>query len=314
MENRQYEVPAIVHKERPWQWEDIRRELLEKIPSHTEGLDLERIDNFLRSKGLDLKAKIFYQKKDIPEIKKLAKGFAGKRDFDNDGFYNKELDIAFIRRSSKMEKLNGTIFTEKVAIHEEVHASAGFEMYVDVNGQKRSPRIGNLLRLTGKDRACIFRGGFIEEGLSEMLANEYYVAYMEPRHRQEMLDYGSGSLSLNVICDRGETDYPLPLKHSVFVKSKNEKFLDGSFNDIQAFGIELLCKKSPGFDQTLLLARTKIEYLRMIPKMINNLSDGLYPRLAQTTYDQDGAEKGLRMIINELYGGNLPLNEKGELI
>ena len=139
-------------KEMPQDWQDLREKVLENFKSRTEGLDLERVAEFVWSHNLPVSDFILLYEEDIPELELLLEGMPGLSEINNDfcGRFLPEIDLIFIKRDSKMEKINGPIYGEGQIIHEQVHASAERVEYIETEDFVDQPRSGFVLPLNKK--------------------------------------------------------------------------------------------------------------------------------------------------------------------
>ena len=306
-------IPKSVSLERPEKWEHIRHELL-SLPQRTEGLDLQRVKDFIASKGLSAVEMIVYEENDIPKIKEIVSGEITDDSFNNYGFCAYGLGLVFVKRNALLEKINGPEYTESVAVHEQTHASSGYTVFLELQDKTTTGRGGFMVPRFSENGHCSFHGDFFEEGFSGLLEAEFLERFGKERNHK-MEEWFPDSASLDHLNEYKTEDekikFQIPLKYLTLLKYHQTGYSSVS---IQAFGVELLCKKIPELYDTMLRARTDINELRKIPKLINASSDGLYGRLAALSSEPDSAAKGLVIIVGELYGGNLPPNKKRGII
>ncbi len=309
--------PIEVTKEMPPDWQKVRKEMLKQIPSKTEGLNIGRIKEFFDSfPGLTTTDYLVFDEDDLPKIrgfleprKMLSKDSFGKGEPLHGCFIN-GIDLSLVERRRDFETANGALFTEHILVHELAHSSGEHAQYVQTGPHAYyRPRAGFAL-------SRLSRGSFLEEGFAEMMAGQYIERSMTKEEREKLLEeFGMGasfSLDATATVNDLEThyDHPLPMKY-IF---KNPQGGDSATIPARAaFGLELLCKRSDELYPLLLSARHDIESLRDVAKNINSIKPNLYSILQKLQYNRNDFMRGLKHIIDELYGGNLSINERREV-
>jgi hypothetical protein len=311
-------------QEMPEEWKEIRRELFAlRNESRTEGLDLKRIDDFMREKGLPVKEALIFSDEDLSEILKICEssGLLPDDAFDECfAYYILELELVLLKRQPEKELLNGVIYTESDIIHEKGHASSNYQHYSEFDGGVYVPRAGFGLPNNDQTGSYSSWGMFFEEGFVEMLSGEYKARFSTEKEKQVQFDMfdlpeGFSTDAIEDMVDFADEELPLPIKYSYL---EDEESFVTSPSSAAAFGVELLCRKSPELYETMIAARSDLDSLRKIPVLIEKIKPGLYGKLTHLlTPGEEGGEedfaKGLKIIIDEVYGGKLPLNEKQEL-
>jgi|GEM_PF-6010474 len=317
------EAPVDVSTERPPVFENMRNELL-SFRSSSEGLNMQRVDDFLVQRGLEVKNAVVFRNGDVSGIERILKPMNLPPEFDlHDvyGLYISEIDLVLVRRPPGIDEAD-RVRMESYLAHEKAHASGGHTNFVELrNGRIFAPRSGFALpenAVTGDGDSW---GTFLEEGFAEMVAGEYTQTYMSEEEKNKILrifgessDRSAASTVKNVIT-YGDEQLSLPVKY-IYPDGYSYNY---TYSGPAAFGLELLCKKSPELYQTLVAARTDIQSLRKIPQLINGIKEGLHAKLMRLENAADPAHtdsfyKGLKMIIDEVYCGTLPLNDKNEVI
>lgn len=280
----------------PDAWAELRAKILETIPNRTEGLDTERVNSFMSSLGLSANEYRVLYDEDIPRLRELLQpsGMDGLASFTGlkSGVFLQHINLAFIKRQSEVEQVNGLVYTEGMIIHELAHQSGYMPLHVKTERGFNTPRVGfGTLRT----------GAFLEEGFADLLRGKYLTqATMPDNVKQQIL--AKFRLAEDTPLDKevrltkeikGEYFrffYRVPIRH-LFLSSSGETQTVAS--GIAAGGLELLCQKDPGLFDALLAARGgDIERLREIPKRINAISPGLYPVLQNLQYSEDDFIRG----------------------
>ena len=290
-----------------WQ-RQIRKKLFEAVPSKQEGLDLERVKNFLKDWGLEMKDVLVFDPKDFPKILEVLKnsGFdsALKRDWNENflGTFIPEFDLAFLERSEELEKASGITHTESVLVHELAHASSMFGGLIIEHGGETgeisigTPRVGFGLRSPEKEQ-----GYFLEEGFAEMVRGNYIEKFAMEEEREKLRKALSGNSDTGIFNKNkvkvtnkktGEA-FNLPLKYFFLCPDGEVKM---GLSSLAGFGLEVLCEQKPLLKKQLAAGRKNINELREIPKLINNIKRGLYVRLRPLQYTADDFFSGLSYI------------------
>ncbi len=291
----------------------VKQEIINTIDSHTEGLDLKRVEEFMRSYELPIRDYVIFDEDSLDEKKvfEIFEKFGYK--YDKEAYLGNwlamcdtNLDLILIKRRENFEKFNGGRVTESVLVHELAHGTSGFSScIVTSTGDILAPRTGFAVG----DSSETTKGAFLEEGFVDMLAGKYNKQYMEPELRDKMLpifrhkynDYQLTRTRSDLV-DNIEVVLPFPTHYAIFT---SEYGFSSLVSAQAAFGLELLCDKEPKLFETMLKARNDVEYLRKIPQLINKISPGLYSELRKLKYTESGFSQGLYTIIEKVYGGKI---------
>ncbi|MFA5830519.1 MAG: hypothetical protein WC878_01685 [Candidatus Paceibacterota bacterium] len=262
--------------EMPEKWRLLRAEILENFEGKTDGLNIERVKDFMKERNIPIEDFIVFYDEDIPEINKILGGvydIGEMVEHEASGVYVSELRTVFVRRNHNRED----VFEEGTIVHELSHALNGYPQYLSRKKTLTNPRSGFLLKINKN----FGWGDFLEEGFAELLTGEYLSQYVpeEIEARRETILMKSGihinDNDIAVLPANGS-------KSEVFTKyiriDKNND-LGVSKSAIAATSLEMLFKKEPKLRQTLIEARGNIEKLREIPKLINNIQPGLYVKI-----------------------------------
>jgi len=304
------QLPQKINKaehlaEMPAFFEHVRENVLNNFESRTEGLDIERINGFMRERGLNSGDIIFFYDEDLPKLKELfvfsdigifSESYPGK--------YFTELDIVLVRRDRESEKLNGSAISEGNAVHEMAHSANSFKEYTAVQQDVTRLRHGFttkkisqksdgspfLVKAEGQDPCAAWRGVFLEEAFAEMCRGEYLDAYILPETQEEIAELAD--MRMLTLRDKNEISFGREKGKICRIGLKYASLTQGdsiSINipSIGATALEKLCKKVPELRQCLMKARTDIESLREIPKLIEKVKPGLYGEIQKCGYSQD---------------------------
>lgn len=152
--------------------------LLDGIVEDREGFDTAAIETFLSRRPMRRPYRtVLLDNENFVELSDRiqgARGVIGGDDIETiGGFYRPDLDIVVLRRDREKEKLNGTLYTESLLIHELAHASSGFpalQYGEDDDGLTQMKRQGFAVVNPGKETS---EGSFLEEGFAEWLRGHF---------------------------------------------------------------------------------------------------------------------------------------------
>jgi len=163
------EVPVSVAAREAQRLTAERQKILETYTPNRQGMDIERVDQFLREVGVvatDATIEVF------DEQRAAVMGTLGRRDAGQHGTYIQSIDVAFTFRDHRLEELNGVPHSDMVRLHELVHSGGAFTTVFLDTGERRTVRDiygGYVTRLY--DGSMINR--FIDEGVPQYLAGKY---------------------------------------------------------------------------------------------------------------------------------------------
>ncbi|MFH1099036.1 MAG: hypothetical protein V1723_03935 [Candidatus Uhrbacteria bacterium] len=300
--------------EEPPTFESIKTRLLAEFPrERIEGLDIERVENFIRQEGLEVKPFIIFDRKDLPKVRKVVGATNLLRSvFNNNegGLYSPEMDLALVVRDEPLEKLNGAIYTEGLLVHELAHASSMYRGYVTTDYQNfYTPRVGFCL-----PQNQIPWGRLLEEGWAEMHRADYFAQYVpdeEKKKLESVLDeFGSSNMedTIPIKASTGKM-LPVPIKY-VYIIPEGGPIKGGPTirpSAYAGYALELLCKKDPAIKSLLIEARSSVEGLRRLAQAIERIEPGLYKTLQAGDYTKTGLEEvfseKLATVISSIAGG-----------
>jgi len=278
--------------EMPKEWQILREKILENFESKTDGLDIERMCEFMWSHNLPVTDFIAYGKEDIPKLQELFGKYLDMNVLARfSGAYLLLLDLILLKRDKSLESINGSTYKEGDLIHEMNHAANIYDCYLKMTNGNIRPRSGFAIPNTQfrkhegekveKTEKQPPWGCFMEEGFAEMLRGEYMEKNIPLETKEKIQKNWRG----------GQYDSPSGLTYDV-----SEKYFsileDGKtpgfpITAIAGTGMEMLCEKEPKLKQVLIEARNDIEKLREIPQLINAIRSGLYLEIQKCGSSQD---------------------------
>jgi hypothetical protein len=267
--------------EMPKDRQALREKILNNFESKTDGLDIERVCEFMFARNLPVTDFIFFEEEDIPRLQQLFGRAAYMRDFipNDEGSFSEGisfygLDLILILRQRQKEEENGPVYTEGILIHELAHGSGEYQLFVNM------PDFGNCQPRSGfnlpynKEREGFSYGTFLEEGFAEMLHGDYMEKNVSPKVKAKIfkklknLGYDTRLESVSL----SSPDMDCGIK---YINLYDDEVHYGG-TSIAATGLDMLCEKQPKLKEVLFEARSDIEKLREVPKLINKIKPGLY--------------------------------------
>jgi hypothetical protein len=296
--------------ERPEVFMAVRTKILENFKNKTDGMNIKRVEDFMKENGLPLLEYIIYDKEDILEIDEMLEGLY-ELDPGMQAGYVSSFNLIFLKRERENCRLNGNVYDEGKLIHELGHSSTRHAHY-SVNTktkQAKVTRVGFYLSdvkhtdFVGGKKQEVPWGGFLEEGFADMLRGEYIERNMSADIRKKIQEKMK-----SIAREDDDWQYDMNPKY-IFIDVPNEDEDDWSYDAEPAFidefdedettwvnymksaiaatGLEMLCEKIPILRQTLIEARSDIEKLREIPKLLNAIKPGLYMEIQKCDYSDE---------------------------
>jgi len=293
----------------PPSWEAYRERLKQEIIPRTEGLNLARVEAYTDSLGLPAKDYLVYDESDLPKVQELSEDAVNPEWIEqNAATYIPETDFVLLRRDYERERANGPVYTEGVLIHELAHASNSHRKY-----RKQATAEGMEVRLPRTGFSVLNpefeRGTFFEEGFCDYIRAEYVKQYQNRLRAIQMLRLfyprNTGKYQLDATFKAAHSEQRIPAKYFFAMPDPYTPVISSS--SVAGFGVELLCKRSPELFPKLIQARSDLEALRAVPRLINDLSPGMYEELRDLEDTEESFDLGLKTIVDRLYGGKLPL-------
>jgi len=279
MEQQPQKVEKVeVLKEMPEEWRILREKVLKNFESKTDGMDIERVKDFIKGQGLPVSDFLIVEREDIPKLQVLFMELNSSLSADMEGRYIPELDLTFVRRDYNSEKNNGAIYTEGILVHELTHSVGCSKEYIKKAENVFVPRIG-----FGFTKESF--GLFLEEGFAELMRGEYVDKNLTREEKESIKMAQSKQVS-------DENGYGMKDKYMFFEDGK----LEHSLLSVAGVGLEILCGAIPNLRQTFAEARGDLEKLREIPKLINGIKPGLYMEIQKCEPTPSGLIKTYNLI------------------
>lgn len=292
---------------------ELRAEILKRYPNRRENLNIGSVENFFRGQGLKIEDYLCLDDKDylaLLEELDIASRFEGYLDL-NEGVRVPDISLTLIRRNAALERNNGPIYIEGLAVHELAHGTSTHGLPLTEKNPDRVPRSG--FTILGKPW-----GWFLEEGFAEYSKGAYIKANAPAEYKERVLkSFGvqdpsscSWDIAPMAHAEGWGFDYPVPSKYFFF---REDGQLSFNVPTIAAVGVELLAKKQPALLEAMRRARTEVDGLREVAKTLNGLKPDLYTKLQEVNYAEQSFIQSLGLIINELYDGEVKRNKDKEI-
>jgi len=290
------------HDKMPKGFEFLRAQIIEACKSRSEGLDIERAREFIRSKKLPVRDFVIIEDEDIPQLQKLFRGLYDMNRFIGGkvkGAYISELDLIIVHRDRTMEKQNGSMETEGNLVHELAHGGHAYSQYAETTDSLFRPRSGFNLPYNQENQGFAW-GYFLEEGFADMMRGEYSEKNL-PTEMKEKIQKEFENEEIEVNRD-AVSEHFSGIDIEIDVKYLNldpEGYVSYPLSAIAATGLQMLCKKQPKLKEVLIEARTDIEKLREIPRLINEIKPGLYSEIQKNALYNKADFARVQNIIKE---------------
>jgi hypothetical protein len=259
-----------------------KRAAILEMPSQEEGINLGRVHGYRERLGISRKEMRFLR----PEEFAQALAIEGSDDQDDlDGFYSPTLDLIVVKRNPELESLNGSEYTESVAIHEIVHSDTEppvFEVLEKTIGRLVSKKtVVSVKRARSGFREKVearVEGLMIEEGLADYERGQYV--------EQELGRPGGFVSPTGKDFDRTGT-IPIPGKYWSLDRGDDGSVSRswGGKSSLSAATLEILISQDPGLYTTLRANRRTPEGRRSVIDRMNAIKPGLYNLLNDASID-----------------------------
>lgn len=269
----------------PEKWRRVREHFKAEIKQNREGLDTGRVEEFIRSQGMEVKDYIVFDKEEEGHVTELLRQhhLLDSSEKCDEAWYSANVDLAFIKRRDY------DFATESGLAHELAHASSNHGYFK--KGKKIVlNRIGlAILEGDNEDR----NASALEEGFAALIANRYTARYITPQDlnllaqaagmEPEAEPFGPGDVKITVQNSATQRQHDIALEHWYITPDGNLAWVDSIFAG-EALG--LLCEKDPELFPALVRSRTSVDGLREVAARIDNISPGLYPKLSGLGYSK----------------------------
>jgi hypothetical protein len=264
---------------------EVRTKILEKFENKTDGLNIERVKKFMKENSLPILEYVLYDTEDLSRLDEMLEGL-DELEPTTIAEYKSTFNLIFLKRNRKYEELNESIYDEGNLIHELGHGSTQHMHYAQKakTDQLKVTRTGFALRNVKLKKEKTPWGEFLEEAFAEMLSGEY-----TERNRSETTQKKIKEKMESLIREDDDWQYDMAEKYvSIYdINERGNLTVGYSIPAVAATGLEMLCEKIPTLRQTLIEARSDVEKLREIPKLINAIKPGLYMEIQKCDYSHE---------------------------
>lgn len=272
--------------------QEKRDELISQIEHNEDKIDKQRVTDFLRSYGLEVRPFIVVDAENWYKVNH----FLGDdlRTIDTNGFYDAISDLAVVPYLEADEKYNKGA-TEANLVHELAHANHRDSFYIG------TPKVDDKYSVMPRHGLSVIGyGDFFEEGFAETMSIKYI---------QEALGRKKGFPPEDHVAHESAPDdsvFVIPGKYHRLTEDDS----DSPAPAVAAYGMELLIAKDPAIFDAMLLARHDVAGLREFARRVEALSPGLYGYLRslyyKTTAQTLGYDflQGVQVILDEVYEGS----------
>lgn len=290
--------------EMPPAFESVKDQLFREFPKERiEGINTERVEDFVRQKGLEIKPYIIFDRKDLPRVREIVGNTGLLRSiFKNGecGLYSPEMDMVLITRDREYEESSGVIYTEGLLVHELAHASSMYQGYVTADYKGfYTPRVGFCL-----PQNQVAWGWLLEEGWADMHRANYYAQNASEEERAKLEDalrFGKIEIedTVPISTSNGET-LPLPVKYLYITPEGKPTTKSSAY---AAHALELICRKNPAMQNLLIEGRSSVEGLRKLAQAFEKIMPGLYKILQTGEYSEASFSEKLSTVVTNVAGG-----------
>ncbi len=234
----------------------LRAQLFAEIENDTRWIDINAIDAFFESIGLQRKDFLIVRSSELPVYNRIMNQYGWPTFPDPTeeyGYYYgvcpAATELGVVLRDNEAEAIHGTVFTEGHLVHELAHATSDWnEWSIETHAQGRTlsaRRLGQIIfdrRTHGK---TMLKGGYLEEAFASSIEAGY-------------------------------------------LKSQGKELGYKNYADIAAEGLAYLRLKSPDLFPAMIKARQSVDGLRQVAKYINAIHPGLYTYLQNIANTEKG--------------------------
>lgn len=283
--------------EMPHSIELVRDQLTHEFPKEKiAGLNLSRVEEFVKKQGMEINNYIILEQSDIPRIRKIVgdSDWGSSLQEGSQACYVPKLDLAFYLRNQEREKKNGTVFEEGIIVHELTHASSKRFGYIASDNWGFVAIRSGFCLMSGR----VEWGWFLEEGWADMNRANYVLENATLQEKTKVLtliDKKEGNYDdMFTVEISGGQRFSLPIKY-VGLDFLGEASLVHSV--LAGYGVELLCNSNPKLKNTYLEARRSVDGLRKFAREIEDITPGLYTKLQKGDSSAESFAEKLSYIL-----------------
>lgn len=275
--------------------------LLNEFSAHTEGLDLQRVGNFMASLGLRDMPILDVAEGDGPQLAHTISALfdSAPANATYRGVWLDGIATGFIIRDTKLEQYNGTSYTDSIRVHEKAHGTAT-NVRITARLADGIPRLASAqagfysYQKNETDGTKKEEGVFLEEGFAEWVRGLYIT---------EELGLTTGFIQPSEGSRVPETERKRVIRHSETGLTADVSmryfryFTDGGPGvDFKAYGgeaLQRLVAYDPGMRGALLASRSSNEAYRELIGRMDAIEPGLYQRLRGTPFNSRASHESL---------------------
>ncbi|MGV9002132.1 MAG: hypothetical protein ACOH18_04245 [Candidatus Saccharimonadaceae bacterium] len=266
---------------------------IKNMPSHDEGINLERVDIFRRSMGIAKKPILILSSEDFKHASELGAGSSSETTVS--GEYLPVPDVIIMKDDPEQQALNGPELLESLIVHEIAHSHQSFhEMQATIGRRKR------LFRRDFMDVAVqTARFGFVVNDSHEATHGDFleeaYAEYVRGQYVVNILGRDNGFVE-----PTGEVFDPLNKYRLKVAKPDGSIGVAMPLGALPALLLETLFKRTPELIDKFEQARHSAEGLKNLIKSLDGIDPGLYKRLRDIDIHSEAFTRQTINVISSL--------------
>lgn len=265
--------------------EKLRQRILAEIPQNREGINTERVENFMQEKGHDITPYMIINQEHLPQFFAIARELFPDYEQDvedTNGFYNAPLQLVVVIRQPEKEKNNSTVLTESVLVHEQAHATGGKTAVMKQDGLDGYIRLGTV-------NSAKNEGHFLEEGYVELLASEYRAQFLPEENKRSLcnkLDISPDEYNKTILGATTEENREVTIWVPTVILDENGDFSTPPAAT-PASALMLIAHKYPEFRGLLDESRKNPMGVRKLKQWFQQFGLDMWKTLQKSSYDRE---------------------------
>lgn len=278
------------------EWAD-QREMILSLPTHEEGIRLDRAQNYTKSIGLPEVPCRILSTEDYASVLAIE-GAQEANDTHEEARYLPQYNLVVVHRDPIIEELNGPEYLESVVVHEIAHASEEHSSHrVDVRAKKQRWLSRASINLTSPQ---LLRGGYIVrkgEAIEGYALEEGYAEYERGQYVAEVLGRPYG------FADKPDGEGTALDKYMHKAIGADGKIIKASYEGlVAALIIEELSKVDADIIPAFRNGRKDTAGLREVARRIDTIEPGLYQKLRAMSVKTDEDRSELAKLFAHVVG------------
>ncbi len=269
--------------------------LIERFPSDTDGLNIQRVNDFLDSLGLRKADMIIIYKEQTPELHRILQKIGFPELSGQNSMYYGELDLAFVIRDKELEALNGREITESIAVNEGVHgASEHSSLCGIVNDDDTTSVYAQRVGLSSQPvEDARITGLFWEEAFAEFVRALYVTG---PLGRPTGFLHGQAEvIAVRSLADNSSLQFPA--KYLYQPSGDRPPIFYASY---AGAALDCLIARDPGLLPALFASRKDLRGVEEVARRINAIVPGLYELASDKFNTPKDFDQGLRKVLQAI--------------